>query len=103
MLPLNYLLATVWRQIEHKDRQEGDAHARDDQVDSVEQRLSTHSDVERDVQVWLVAAGVVLDVAHGRNLEDVPLDGHVELGEVDADFNLRPPVLFVNVTQVHLK
>ena len=43
------LLARVGRQVEDEDRQKGDAHARDDQVDRVEQRLAPHRHVERDV------------------------------------------------------
>jgi hypothetical protein len=54
-------------------------------------------------QVRFITARVVLDVPDGRHLEDVPLDGHVELGEVDPDLDLRPPVLFVNVPKINLK
>ena len=55
-----YLLAGIGRQVEGEDGQKGDAHARDDEVDGVEERLAAHRDVERDVQVGLDAARVVL-------------------------------------------
>ncbi len=62
-----YLFSAVRRQVEDEHGEEGDAHAGDDEVDGVEQRLASHRHVERDVEVGLVAAGVVLDVADGRN------------------------------------
>ena len=58
----NNLLPAVRREIKHQDGEEGDAHAGDDQVDCVEQRLPPHCDVEGDVQVGLVAARVELDI-----------------------------------------
>ena len=58
----NNLLPAVRREIKHQDGEEGDAHAGDDQVDCVEQRLPPHRDVEGDVQVGLVAARVELDI-----------------------------------------
>ena len=51
-----YLLATVWRKIEYKNCEERDAHAGDDQIDGVEEGLSTHRDVERDIKVRLITA-----------------------------------------------
>ena len=82
-----YLLPGIRREVEHEHGEEGDAHAGDDQVDCVEQGLPPHRDVEGDVQVRLLAARVELDVPDRRHLEDVPLDRHVELGEVDPDVN----------------
>ena len=58
-----YLLPAVRGEIEHEDGEEGDAHAGDDQVDCVEQRLPPHRDVEGDVQVGLVTARVELDIS----------------------------------------
>ena len=58
----NNLLPAVRREIKHQDGEEGDAHAGDDQVDCVEQRLPPHCDVEGDVQVGLIAAGVELHI-----------------------------------------
>ena len=58
----NNLLPAVRGKIKHKDSEEGDAHAGDDQVDCVEQRLPPHRDVEGDVQVGLVTASVELDI-----------------------------------------
>ena len=52
------LFARVGRQVEREDGEERDAHARDDEVHRVEQRLPPHRDVERDVQVRLDAASV---------------------------------------------
>ena len=47
------LLPAVRGQVEDEHREEGDGHARDDQVDDVEERLAAHRDVERDVWVRL--------------------------------------------------
>ena len=58
----NNLFPAVRREIKHQDGEERDAHAGDDQVDCVEQRLPPHRDVEGDVQVGLVAARVELDI-----------------------------------------
>ena len=35
--------------------------------------VPAHGDVEGDVQVWLVAAGVELHIPLGRHTQDVPL------------------------------
>ena len=64
----SYLLPTVRREIEHKYCEEGDAHAGDDQVDCVEERLPPHGDVEGDIQVGLVTARVELDIPLCRHL-----------------------------------
>ena len=58
----NNLLPAVRGKIKHKDSEEGDAHAGDDQVDCVEQRLPPHRDVEGDVQVGLVTARVDFNI-----------------------------------------
>lgn len=39
----------------------------------------------------------------GRNLKDVPLNGHVKLGEVDADLDLVGADLLVHVSEVDLQ
>jgi len=57
-----YLLAAIAGQIERKDREKRYSHAGDDDVDRVKKSLPPHRDVERDVQVGLVAAGVKLFV-----------------------------------------
>ena len=46
---------------------------------------------------------VVLLVPGGGDLEDVPLDGEVELGEVDPDVDDVRPTNLVHVLQVQLK
>lgn len=61
-----YLLATVRRQVEREHGQERDAHARDYDVDRVEERFPPHRNVERNVQVGLVATGVELFVSEGK-------------------------------------
>ena len=98
----SYLLPTIRGQIKHQNGKEGDAHAGDDQVHRVEQRLAPHCNVEGDIQVGLVATGVVLDVPDGRHLQDVPLDRHVELRQVHPDLHFRFAILLVNVSQVDL-
>ena len=56
-------LPAVRREVEHQDCEEADAHAGDDEVDGVEESLPPHGDVEGDVQVGLVTAGVELDIS----------------------------------------
>lgn len=48
-LASSYLLAGIGWQIKDEDGEECDADARDDEIDGVEQGLSPHGDVERDV------------------------------------------------------
>ena len=67
-MSIRHLLARVWGEVEDEDGEEGDAHAGDDQVDCVEQRLPPHGDVEGDVQVGLVTARVELDIPLCRHL-----------------------------------
>ena len=67
------LLSAVRREVEDEDSEEADAHAGDDEVDGVEESLPPHGDVEGDIQVGLVAAGVELDIPLGRDLQYVPL------------------------------
>ncbi len=62
---LSHLLAAVWGKIENKHSEERDAHAGDDEVDGVEQSLSAHGDVKRDIKVRLITASVELDVPNG--------------------------------------
>lgn len=45
----NYLLAGIGWQIENQNGEECDANARNDEIDRVEQRLSPHGDVERNI------------------------------------------------------
>lgn len=59
----SYLFATVRWQIEHQYGEEANAHAGNDEVHRVEQRLPAHRNVERDVEVRLVAAGVKLFIS----------------------------------------
>ena len=47
----SYLLPRVRRQVEHQDGEEGDPHARDDEVHCVEQGLAAHGEVEGDIWV----------------------------------------------------
>jgi hypothetical protein len=65
---LTHLLAAVRGQIESEYSEEGDAHAGNDDVHSVEERLTAHCDVERDVQVRFIAAGVEFLVPAGQIL-----------------------------------
>ena len=58
-----HLLSTVRREVEDEDGEEADAHAGDDEVDGVEEGLPPHGDVEGDVEVGLVTAGVILDIS----------------------------------------
>ena len=64
-----HLLSAVRREVEDEDGEEADAHAGDDEVDGVEEGLPPHGDVEGDVQVGLVTAGVELDVPVNKNCD----------------------------------
>ncbi len=68
--PFKYLLSAVWRQVEDEHGEEGDAHARDDEVHRVEERLPPHRDVEGDVQVGLVTARVELHIPAKKKSHD---------------------------------
>lgn len=52
------LLATVARQVEYENREKRYTHTGYYQINRVEQGLSSHRDVERDVEIGLVAARV---------------------------------------------
>ena len=67
--PTAHLLPAVRREVEDEDGEEADAHAGDDEVDGVEEGLPPHGDVEGDVQVGLVTAGVELDVPVNKNCD----------------------------------
>ena len=54
----DYLLSGIWREVEGEDGEEWDAHARDDEVHRVEERLASHRYVKRYVQIRLHAARV---------------------------------------------
>jgi hypothetical protein len=56
----SHLLTTVGRKVEDKNCEETDAHAGDDEVHRVEERLPPHRDVECDVEVGLVTARIEL-------------------------------------------
>ena len=64
---ISNLLSAVRREVEDEDSEEADAHAGDDEVDGVEECFPPHGDVEGDVQVGLVTAGVELDVPVNKN------------------------------------
>ena len=120
---LPYLFAGIGRQVEDENGEESDPDARNDEIDRVEQRLASHRDVERDVQVGLVAARVKLHVPSGTagnirgmsagnnshygipgswNGQNVPLDRHVEFAEIDAHIDDRRSGLLLQVAQIHL-
>ena len=80
-----HLFTTVRWQIEDEDSEEGDAHAWYNQIDSVEQCFSAHRDVKGDIKVRFITASIIFNISNSRDGQDVPLDRHVELGEVDAD------------------
>ncbi len=57
-----YLFAGIGRQVEDQNGEESDPDARNDEIDRVKQRFTAHRDVERNVQVRLVAARVKLHI-----------------------------------------
>jgi len=72
-----YLFSRVGRQVEHEHCQEGDANARDDEVDRVKERLPPHRYVERNVQIRLVAARVKLHISF-LNQSQVDIKGDIK-------------------------
>ncbi len=81
-VPLLYLLSAVWRQVEDEDSEEGDAHAGDDEVHRVEERLPPHRDVEGYVQIGLVTARVELHIPAKKKLHDLLCHDDVSQTEV---------------------
>ena len=68
-LKKTYFFTAVRRQIKDEDSEEGDAHAGDDEVDGVEKSLSSHRDVEGDIEIRFITASVEFHVAFGRHLD----------------------------------
>lgn len=62
----SHLFAAIAGQIKRENREKRYSHAGDDDVHRVEEGLSSHRDVERDVQVRLIAAGVKFLVSGER-------------------------------------
>ena len=73
-LPLisNLFPAVRW-EVEDQHSEEADSHAGDDEVDGVEESLPPHGDVEGDVQVRFLTAGVELDIPHSWYLNATSL------------------------------
>lgn len=61
-MEIERLFPAIRWEVEHQHCEEADAHAGDDEVDGVEESLPPHGDVEGDVEVGLVTAGVDLDI-----------------------------------------
>jgi hypothetical protein len=80
-----HLLAAVRWQIEHQYSEEGDAHAGDDEIYGVEERLTAHCDVERDVEVRFIAAGVEFLIPHCWHFQNVPLYRRIKLRQIHTD------------------
>jgi hypothetical protein len=90
------------RQVKHQYRQIEYPQAGNDEIDNVEQRLSPNRDVEIDVRVGLWAARVGLDMALGLNVQNVPFDIQVVLGQVYAIHNRVVARHGIDVHNVHL-
>lgn len=43
------------------------------------------------------------DITTSRYFDDVPLDGEIELGQIDAIFDIRAALYFVDMSQVYLR
>ena len=67
-----HLLAGVRRQVEDGDAEERDEHARDDQVDSVEERLAADLQRERDLLLHVTVDAVRRVLLATRTVHDVP-------------------------------
>jgi len=70
-----YLFTAVARQVKRENSEKRYPHAGDDNVHCVEEGFPPHRDVERDVQVGLVAASVKLLVpARRKNARDIAVN-----------------------------
>ena len=69
----------VGRQMENNDGEKRDSDAWNDEVDSVEQRLSPDCDVESKVWVWFRATGIVFFMLACWNGQQIPLNATVEV------------------------
>ena len=73
--------------MENDDRQECDGNAWNDEVDSMEQRLTSDGDVERNIWIRFRTARVELLVLTSRNGQKIPFNATVEVLEVNAVFD----------------
>ena len=63
-----HFLAAVGGQVEHEHGEKGDAHAGYYEVDSVEERLAPHRDVESNIEVGLGAACVIPETRRSKSV-----------------------------------
>lgn len=74
-----YLFTAVAGQVKCENREKRYPHARDDNVHCVEEGFPPHRDVERDVQVGLVAASVKLLVpARRKDARDIAVNRRID-------------------------
>ena len=66
--PFTHFLAAVGGQVEHEHGEKGDAHAGYYEVDSVEERLAPHRDVESNIEVGLGAACVIPETRRSKSV-----------------------------------
>jgi len=78
------LLAGVGRNVEDEESDGTDSDARQDEVDRVEERLSSDGDVELDVGVRLGAARIVFVVLLRFDRQQIPLRAFVIVVQIDA-------------------
>lgn len=90
---------TVCRQVVDQQGQEGDEHARDDDVDHVEERFASNDKVEGDVLVLVALHGnVFVGVSLGWPVNDLPLavlcrsPAKKQSQSLDTNWMLPPPV-----------
>ena len=87
--------------MEYEHRKERDAHAWNDDINSIEKRLSPQFQVENYVGVGFFTARVILFIAHRRDCHDVPFGGQIIFLQIHAHFNAVVAAPLIDVAQVH--
>ena len=99
---LTYLLSWVWGQVEYEHWEEWNAHAGDDDVDRVKEGFSPQLQVEENVRVRLLAAGIVLFVAHSRYGHHVPFGRDVVLLQIHTQRNGVISSPLIDMSEINL-
>jgi len=86
-------LARVRGQVEDQDGEEGDAHARDDQVHSVEQSLPPHHQLERDVCTHKNAILTPIIIVYFQN--KMSINNEVAFGKIKAEIFFSKLIIFL--------
>ncbi len=102
VLVFPHLFSRVRWQIEYKEREEGYSDAGDNDVNGVEEGLSSQFEEEHNVRIRLLATGIVLLVSLCLRRHYVPLGGDIILLEVHPHVDYVVVAALVDVTKVNL-